>query len=359
MYRLSCLLSLLLVFLAGCADENSPWLKDSPIDHLLIETPVSLIASQGTYQEIRVKVTAIDFDALPVSGVQINMVVTGIECVLEQENIETDSIGRVVFNLSFTMPVTESLLNISHLELLATSQDCADSSIIELRGVNYIPHFHGICHSTGLTELQDGSIQTTFYVMATDHESVPVEGSHFEFRIIPSWRGAENFGEFRPSAISTDKYGLACTTFNSLGGFGYILIRMQIPDSNDIAPDEFLLDIPRPGILRLSHLIVQIDPSSILVENCDSTYQADIWIQALDDNYMPCKDIQINASSDYGTIAHVTDTDSSGMAHAGFYFLASTDIQEDQVEPFDITIGASVRGSEITGSAIIRMEPAW
>jgi len=209
----------------------------------------------------------------------------------------------------------------------------SDSTKIEVTNIDE-PNAITLYTSTPVVKVvPDDNAQIVITATVTDQGSNGVPGTKVVYRITPISPGSDIFGSLTP-VDTTDEFGIATTTFNTLGGSGSVFIRADVltgaggANSDLVLPDSLRLTIELLT-LGISELSSAVNPKYLMLPK-DTIGTATVYGRVRDQNNNGIPNMRVNFDCQFGSLANTTLTDSTGLATAEYYVLPITDFPRDE-----------------------------
>ncbi|MFH0765108.1 MAG: Ig-like domain-containing protein, partial [Calditrichota bacterium] len=308
------LLLFVFVLLLGCAedkDNTSPTAAETGLILKITGLPESLRAPRGAERSLEFTVIARTVKDEIAANRRVEFHLIGGEGLFEPAVATTDNLGRVVSQLTLTMPSTAG-----RIEVAAVSGNYSASAPVELIPQNLPARLILFCETPNL-QLPlgtTGSIPLTAIV--ADSSGVGLEGAALTAWLEPVEEGGACFGALTYSGFS-DKAGQMPITFNTGGGSGKVRVQCALNETGDNLPDlnavqtldvKFFSDLVRSFSLRASPSYLVISPDSVAL--------VDLYATARDANRNGIAGIPVEFSAGIGSVEGTKITDANGLAHS-------------------------------------------
>ncbi|MCF7811325.1 Ig-like domain-containing protein [bacterium] len=228
-----------------------------------------------------------------------------------------------------------------------------DSTSIEVKPIDEPYAIQVYTGTPNLKVVPDQNAQIEVTATVTDQNGNGVPATKIIFQIRPYSTGAYTFGSLTP-VDTTNEFGIATTTFNTLGKFGKVFIRADVNvgsdqysipietldpkkkssigidgfDSETILPDSLLLNVELLTN-EISVLSLAVNPNYLLLPK-DTVGTAMVYGRVIDQDNNGIPNMRVNFNCQFGTLANTTLTDSTGRASAEYYILPITDFPTDE-----------------------------
>jgi len=289
--------------------------------------------------------TLVDTIGNAISGMQVRFRTnpTGMGIVdSDTDTGTTDFTGKVTRN--FTSIVNQY----GFCEIIGQVGDSIGSAMVEVRRVDAPAYLSLIANPEMVQVVSGQNAIITLDAVVTDSNRVGVPGTTVEFRVTPFVDGGPTYGAIT-ARDTTDASGTVSTTFNSLGGFGKLKIICQVVPSNQEAGSgisgEVTIEVKRL-VSQINELTLRATPS-ILDLPADSLGTAIVRAQVKDVNNVGLPNVQVDYSTNLGSLAFITVTDSAGVSTAKFY---------NNFENGIATITARIPGTPFEATTTVRCD---
>ncbi|MFN3820856.1 MAG: invasin domain 3-containing protein, partial [bacterium] len=234
---------------------------------------------------------------------------------------------------------------------VAQAGDETASTTIEIRQSSAPAFIKLRTDSPVISAAQNADVQVNIEAVVSDSNRVGVEATPVAFEILPLSPGGPTFGTIM-ARDTTDASGSVSTIFRSLGGFGRQKIKARVlptvpEEEGGVTPeisDELVIEVKRLDI-GIASLTVRAFPSFMNLPP-DSLGISTIRAQVRDNNNRGIPNLQVDYSTDMGSLSQFTLTDSSGV---------STCLFSNNYEAGIAHITASIPGTNFSATTTIEV----
>ena len=236
----------------GCQDDDNPVAPPVPkYDIQITNLPTSITSPEGVSHEVIFQVTVINNATNEVvEGAAVALAVPLGQGSITPQTMPTDVHGTGEAMYSFDMPSGKSTTPI-----FITAEKQSTIAFIVLDGTTRPVELLLTADETLLFPEENESVEVNLTAAVTDERGMGIAGVKLFFELIETEEDS-TYGALTPIS-TTDKEGLAQSTFRSMGGHGTIHIRCSVDEGEDFldVKDEVAIRIVEPlqgGILFLN-----------------------------------------------------------------------------------------------------------